>query len=141
MVRSGDVLIVGGFGMTGSPGPTCLHRAGRNGPLGDLTYVGNNVGEPGIGRRAVLLRKRSNPQDDRLVLHPATQKWVQAALTGEIEVELLPQGTPRRGNPSRRGPDWVVSSPPPERGTRLGGGQGITCDRRSRDDLCPSDPW
>ena len=42
MVRPGDVLLVGGFGMTGNP-VHLLDALAASG-TGDLTYVGNNVG-------------------------------------------------------------------------------------------------
>ena len=50
-VRSGDALIVGGFGMTGNP--TNIMHALAETEVEGLTYIGNNVGEPGLagGRR------------------------------------------------------------------------------------------
>ena len=88
-IRSGDVLIVGGFGMTGNP-VHLLHALAET-DVRDLTYVGNNVGEPGLGGGRLLrngqLRKAigsyftSNPEA------------VEAAQKGSLEVELLPQGT------------------------------------------------
>ena len=47
LVKSGDVLIVGGFGMTGTP--VQLLHALADTDTRDLTYVANNVGEPGLG--------------------------------------------------------------------------------------------
>ena len=88
-VRPGDVLIVGGFGMTGNP--TNIMHALAETEVKDLTYIGNNVGEPGLagGRclRQGQLRKvigsffTSNPEA------------VAAAQSGDVEFELLPQGT------------------------------------------------
>ena len=88
-VRPGDVLIVGGFGMTGNP-TNIMHAIAETG-VRDLTYIGNNVGEPGLagGRclRQGQLRKvigsffTSNPEA------------VAAAQSGDVEFELLPQGT------------------------------------------------
>jgi 3-oxoacid CoA-transferase len=89
MVKSGDTLLVGGFGMTGNP-VHLLHALAETG-VRDLTYVANNVGEVGLGGGRLLrkgqLRKAigsfftSNPEA------------VAAAQQGRIEVELLPQGT------------------------------------------------
>ena len=86
---SGDVLIVGGFGMTGNP--TNIMHAISETDVSDLTYIGNNVGEPGLagGRclRKGMFKKvigsffTSNPEA------------VAAAQSGEVEFELLPQGT------------------------------------------------
>ena len=88
-VRSNDVLIVGGFGMTGNP-TNIMHALAETGVEG-LTYIGNNVGEPGLagGRclRKGMFKKvigsffTSNPEA------------VAAAQSGDVEFELLPQGT------------------------------------------------
>ena len=88
-VRPGDALIVGGFGMTGNP-TNIMHAIAETG-VSDITYIGNNVGEPGLagGRclRQGQLRKvigsffTSNPEA------------VAAAQSGDVEFELLPQGT------------------------------------------------
>ena len=89
LVKSGDVLIVGGFGMTGTP--VQLLHALADTDTRDLTYVANNVGEPGLGggrmlrngqiRRAVGSYFTSNPE------------ILKAAHSGEMEIELLPQGS------------------------------------------------
>ena len=88
-VRPGDVLMVGGFGMTGNP-TNIMHALAETGVDG-LTYIGNNVGEPGLagGRclRKGMFKKvigsffTSNPEA------------VAAAQSGDVEFELLPQGT------------------------------------------------
>jgi len=46
-INSGDTLIVGGFGMTGYP-VHLVHALAEAG-VSDLVYVGNNVGEAGLG--------------------------------------------------------------------------------------------
>lgn len=89
LVRSGDTLLVGGFGMTGNP-VNLLHALARTGAR-DLTYVGNNVGEPGLGggrllrngqiRTAIGSYFTSNPE------------VVAAAQAGRIEARVLPQGS------------------------------------------------
>ncbi|BDP43431.1 succinyl-CoA--3-ketoacid-CoA transferase (plasmid) [Deinococcus aetherius] len=89
MVRSGQTLLVGGFGMTGNP--VHLTHALAELPTNDLTYVANNVSEPGLGggrllrngqlRKAVGSYFTSNPEA------------VKAYQAGKLEVELLPQGT------------------------------------------------
>ena len=88
-VRPGDALIVGGFGMTGNP--TNIMHAIAETDVAGLTYIGNNVGEPGLagGRclRKGMFKKvigsffTSNPEA------------VAAAQSGDVEFELLPQGT------------------------------------------------
>lgn len=89
LVKSGDTILVGGFGMTGNP-VHLLHALAET-DVGNLTYVGNNVGEAGLGggrllrngqlRKAVGSYFTSNPEA------------VEAAQSGELEVKLLPQGT------------------------------------------------
>jgi 3-oxoacid CoA-transferase, B subunit/3-oxoacid CoA-transferase, A subunit len=88
-VREGAVLMAGGFGMTGNP-VHLLHALAERGTR-ELTYIGNNVGEPGLGGGRLLrngqLRKAigsfftSNPEA------------VAAAQKGTMGVQLLPQGT------------------------------------------------
>ena len=51
-VKSGDTLLVGGFGMTGNP-VHLLHALAET-AVSDLTYIGNNVGEAGIGGGRLL---------------------------------------------------------------------------------------
>lgn len=89
LVRSGDVLIVGGFGMTGSP-VHLLHALAAT-EARDLTFVGNNVGEPGLGGSRLL----RNGQIAKVIgsYFTSNPEVVRAAQAGEIEVELLPQGT------------------------------------------------
>ena len=55
-IRSGQSIIVGGFGMTGYP--TRLLTALADTDVTDLTYISNNVGEPGLGGGLLLRRGR-----------------------------------------------------------------------------------
>lgn len=89
LVREGDTLLVGGFGMTGNPVHLldALARAGT----GRLTYVGNNVGEPGLGGGKLL----RNGQLRHTIgsFFTSNPEAVKAAQDGTLGVELLPQGT------------------------------------------------
>ncbi len=89
LVKTGDVLIVGGFGMTGHPVHllNALAEAGTD----ELTYVGNNVGEPGLGGGRLL----RNGQIRKAIgsYFTSNREVVQAEQAGEIEIELLPQGS------------------------------------------------
>lgn len=89
IIEAGDTLLVGGFGMTGSP----VHLLHALADLGtkNLTYVGNNVGEVGLGGGRLL----RNGQLRKAVASFLTsnQEAVRAAQAGELEVELIPQGT------------------------------------------------
>ena len=94
LVQSGATLLVGGFGMTGNP-IRILHAIAATNetdtPIRELTYVANNVGEPGLGggrllrtgqiKKAIGSFFTSNPEA------------VAAAQSGAIEFELSPQGT------------------------------------------------
>jgi len=89
LVRQNDVVIVGGFGMTGHP-VHLLHALAKTG-TGGLTYVGNNVGEPGLGGGRLL----RNGQIRRAIgsYFTSNRDVVLAVQSGRLEVELLPQGT------------------------------------------------
>src|SRR5215470_2570182 len=52
MVKDGDTMMVGGFGMTGNP-VHLLHALAES-PVKNLTYIANNVGEPGLGGGRLL---------------------------------------------------------------------------------------
>jgi len=51
-INTGDTIVVGGFGMTGNP--VHLLNALANTETKELTYIGNNVGEPGLGGGRLL---------------------------------------------------------------------------------------
>lgn len=52
LVKDGDVLLQGGFGMTGNP--VHLMHALAETDTKKLTFIGNNVGEAGIGGGRLL---------------------------------------------------------------------------------------
>ena len=89
-IRDGDVIMVGGFGLVGAP-LTLIDALVETTTARDLTIVSNNVGEAGRGlgkllrqgriRKAIASYFTSNPEA------------VAAAQAGELEYELLPQGT------------------------------------------------
>jgi 3-oxoacid CoA-transferase len=89
LVKTGDTILVGGFGMTGNP-VHLVHALAETGAK-ELTYVANNVGEVGLGggklvrtgqlKKAIGSFFTSNPEA------------VAASQAGTMEVELIPQGT------------------------------------------------
>lgn len=89
LVKDGDILLQGGFGMTGNP-VHLMHALAETGTK-NLTFVGNNVGEAGIGG-GLLLR---NGQIRKMIgsFFTSNPEAVKAAQEGEVEYELLPQGT------------------------------------------------
>jgi len=89
LVKDGDVLMAGGFGMTGNP-VHLLHALAET-DTKDLTYVGNNVGEAGLGGGKLL----RNGQLKKAIgsFFTSNPEAVAAAQSGEIEVQLIPQGS------------------------------------------------
>jgi 3-oxoacid CoA-transferase A subunit len=89
-VRTGDTVMVGGFGLVGAP-LTLLDALVEHSDASDLTIISNNIGEPGKGlgkllrqgriRRGISSYFTSNPEA------------VAAVNAGDIEATLLPQGT------------------------------------------------
>jgi 3-oxoacid CoA-transferase len=89
LVKEGDTIFGGGFGMTGNP-VYLLHALAEKGTK-NLTFVGNNTGEPGLGPGRLV----RNGQLKKMICSFFTSNIdaVRAAQAGEVEYELLPQGT------------------------------------------------
>lgn len=89
MVKEGDTLLQGGFGMTGNP----VHLMHALADIGtkNLTFIGNNTGEAGLGGGRLL----RNGQLKKMIgsFFTSNPDAVKAAQTGEVAYELLPQGT------------------------------------------------
>lgn len=89
LVKDGDILMAGGFGMTGNP-VHLLHALAET-ATNNLTYIGNNVGEPGLGGGRLL----RNGQLKKAIgsFFTSNPEAVQAAQSGAMEVQLIPQGS------------------------------------------------
>jgi 3-oxoacid CoA-transferase len=89
LVKEGDVIFGGGFGMTGNP-VHLLHALAERGTK-NLTFIGNNTGEPGLGPGRLL----RNGQLKKMICSFFTSNpdAVRLAQSGQVEYELLPQGT------------------------------------------------
>jgi 3-oxoacid CoA-transferase len=89
LVKPGDTLLVGGFGMTGNP-VHLLHALADTG-TDRLTYISNNVGEPGLGGGRLL----RNGQIRKAIgsFFTSNREAVNAAQSGAIDVTLIPQGS------------------------------------------------
>jgi 3-oxoacid CoA-transferase len=88
-VKTGDTILVGGFGMTGHP--VHLVHALAETQTRDLTFVGNNVGEAGLGGGRLL----RNGQLKKAIgsFFTSNPEAVAAAQSGTLEVQLIPQGS------------------------------------------------
>ena len=89
LVKDGDIIFGGGFGMTGNP-VHLLHALAKT-KTKNLTYIGNNVGEPNLGGGKLLL----NGQIKKMIgsFFTSNPDAVKAAQSGAVEYELLAQGT------------------------------------------------
>jgi 3-oxoacid CoA-transferase len=89
LVPDGAVLMAGGFGMTGNPVHLLNALAERD--IKNLTYIGNNVGEPGLGGGRLL----RNGQLKKAIgsFFTSNPEAVRAYQAGTLEIQLLPQGT------------------------------------------------
>lgn len=92
-VKSGSTILSSGFGLCGVAETliTALHRRGKD-SLHSLTAVSNNAGVEGKGGLSVLTKEG---QVNRLVLsYLGSNKVLEKKyLTGDIAIELCPQGT------------------------------------------------
>ncbi|SPO04781.1 related to 3-oxoacid CoA-transferase [Cephalotrichum gorgonifer] len=91
-VQSGSMILSSGFGLCGVP-ETIIAALERRGPtLNSLTAVSNNAGKEGMGGLSVLVK---SGQLTRLIISFLGNNKVleKKYLTGEIAVELCPQGT------------------------------------------------
>jgi len=89
-IQTGDTVMVGGFGLVGAP-LTLIDALVETSDARELTIVSNNVGEAGRGlglllrqgriRKAIASYFTSNPEA------------VAAVNAGELDYQLLPQGT------------------------------------------------
>lgn len=89
LVKRGDVLMAGGFGMTGNP-VHLLHALAETSTR-DLTFIANNVGEAGLGGGRLL----RNGQLTKAIgsYFTSNPEAVAAAQSGALRVQLLPQGS------------------------------------------------
>lgn len=89
MVKDGDTLMVGGFGMTGNPVHLLHALADTN--IKDITYIANNVGEVGLGGGRMLRRGQIKKAIGSFFT--SNPEAVAAAQSGVIDFELIPQGS------------------------------------------------
>jgi len=89
IVKDGDTIIAGGFGLSGIPEKAILTLAEKG--VSDLTIVSNNCGVDDWGLGLLL----ENRQIKKIIAsyEGENKLFEQQFLNGELEVELVPQGT------------------------------------------------
>lgn len=90
LIPAGASIMLGGFGMTGNP-VHLVHALAERPEINNLTIISNNVGEPGLSGGRLL----RHGQIGRAIgsYFTSNPEAVRAVQSGQITVELLPQGT------------------------------------------------
>lgn len=88
-IHDGAVLMVGGFGLCGIPENLILALVDKG--VKDLTVISNNCGVDDWGLGLLLKNKQIKKMVGSYV--GENKEFERQVLSGEIEVELLPQGT------------------------------------------------
>lgn len=88
-IKSGSTLLVGGFGLVGIP--EHLIDALKESGITDLTCISNNCGVDDFGLGLLLQQKQIKKMISSYVGENKT--FERQFLSGELEVELVPQGT------------------------------------------------
>ncbi|BDG01594.1 CoA transferase subunit A [Anaeromyxobacter oryzae] len=88
-VKDGATVMVGGFGLCGNPENLirALHRKG----VKDLTIISNNCGTTDLGLGVLLKARQVRKMISSYV--GENKEFERQYLSGELEVELVPQGT------------------------------------------------
>jgi 3-oxoacid CoA-transferase subunit A/3-oxoadipate CoA-transferase alpha subunit len=89
-VKTGDTVMVGGFGLVGAP-LTLIDALVEHSDATDLTIVSNNIGEPGRGLGKLLRQDRIRRGISSFFT--SNPEAVEAVNAGRIEATLVPQGT------------------------------------------------
>lgn len=88
-IKDGDVIMLGGFGLCGIP-ENCITALVNKG-VNDLTCISNNAGVDDFGIGLMLQKKQVKKMVASYVGENA--EFERQLLSGELEVELIPQGT------------------------------------------------
>ncbi|KAJ2345159.1 Succinyl-CoA:3-ketoacid coenzyme A transferase 1, mitochondrial [Coemansia sp. RSA 2618] len=89
-IPSGSTVLFGGFGLCGIP-ESLIGAISENSHISKLTAVSNNAGIDGVGLGKLL----NSRQVKRMVASYVgeNKEFARQYLSGELEVELVPQGT------------------------------------------------
>jgi 3-oxoacid CoA-transferase subunit A len=88
-IQDGMTLMLGGFGLCGIP-ENCISALVRKG-VNQLTCISNNAGVDDFGIGLLLQTKQVKKMISSYV--GENQEFERQLLSGELEVELIPQGT------------------------------------------------
>ena len=88
-IRDGATIMVGGFGLVGIPEKLILGL--RNKGVKDLTVISNNCGVDDFGLGILLQNRQIRKMVSSYV--GENKEFERQFLSGELEVELVPQGT------------------------------------------------
>jgi len=88
-IESGSVLMLGGFGLCGIP-ENCIGALVKKG-ITNLTCISNNAGVDDFGIGLLLKQKQVRKMISSYV--GENTEFERQLLSGELEVELVPQGT------------------------------------------------
>ncbi|MCV2420827.1 CoA transferase subunit A [Paucibacter sp. DJ2R-2] len=89
LVRDGQLLAVGGFGLCGIP--EALIAALRDSGVKDLTVISNNAGVDGFGLGQLLETRQIQKMISSYV--GENKEFERQYLAGELQLEFTPQGT------------------------------------------------
>jgi 3-oxoadipate CoA-transferase alpha subunit len=95
-IRDGDVVMIGGFGGSGAPIElihAMIDRFLATGSPKDLTIVNNNAGNGHVGLAALIEQGMVRKLICSFPRSADPKVFTQKYLAGEIELELVPQGT------------------------------------------------
>jgi len=88
-IKDGSIVLLGGFGLCGIP-ENCINALVKKG-VKNLTCISNNAGVDDFGIGLLLQQKQVKKMISSYVGENA--EFERQLLSGELEVELIPQGT------------------------------------------------
>ncbi|HVU53698.1 MAG TPA: CoA transferase subunit A [Puia sp.] len=88
-IKNGAVIMLGGFGLCGIP-ENCIMALSKKG-IKDLTCISNNAGVDDFGLGLLLKTRQIKKMISSYV--GENEEFERQLLSGELEVDLVPQGT------------------------------------------------
>ncbi len=88
-IKSGVTIMFGGFGLSGIP-ENCIAALSNSG-INNLTCISNNAGVDGFGLGLLLEKRQIKKMMASYV--GENKEFERQLLSGELEVDLIPQGT------------------------------------------------